>query len=285
MAEFVSIVEVGPRDGLQNEKENIPSRRKIELVDELTKCGQKRLEVTSFVSPKRVPQLADAAEVMDGIARVPGVSFSVLTPNLEGMEKAIKFHPDEVAVFTSASEGFCQHNINCSIEESLERFQPVMELAKQIGMPVRGYVSCVTNCPYDGEVEPARVARIAHFLLELGCREISLGETTGSGTPHRIGAMLDSVLAVAPSRKLAGHYHNTSGRALENIKVSLDRGLRVFDSAVAGLGGCPYAPGAKGNVATEEVVQLLHDEGFETGIDVERLTSVAVPLAQSMRSA
>lgn len=284
MGEAVSIVEVGPRDGLQNEREEIPTERKIELVDALSNCGLKRIEVTSFVSPKWVPQLADAVDVMSGITRCPGVSYSVLAPNLKGMETAIMCGPDEVAIFTSASEGFCQRNINCSIEESLERFQPVLDLAKEVEMPVRGYVSCVTDCPYDGAVEPAQVARVAYSLITLGCWEISLGDTIGSGTPDRIDAMLESVLAVMPADKLAGHYHNTNGKALENISVSLERGLRVFDSAIGGLGGCPYAPGAEGNVATEEVVQLIHKKGFETGIDLEQLTSVAVPLAQAMRS-
>jgi len=284
MGEFVSIVEVGPRDGLQNEKENVSTDRKIELVDALAKCGLQRIEVTSFVSPERIPQLADAAEVMRGITRTPGKRFSVLTPNLKGMALAIKCQPDEVAVFTSASEGFCQHNINCSIAESLDRFRPLLDRAREIGLPVRGYVSSVIDCPYDGPVEPAQVARVSGLLLTLGCREISLGDTIGAGTPHRIDAMLEAVLDVVPADTLAGHFHNTNGQALDSIKVSLAHGLRVFDSAVGGLGGCPCAPGAEGNVATEQVVQLLHDEGYETGVDLERLKSVAVPLARSMRS-
>ncbi|MCY4005222.1 MAG: hydroxymethylglutaryl-CoA lyase [Rhodobacteraceae bacterium] len=283
MGESVSIVEVGPRDGLQNEKKIIPTDQKIKLVDELARCGLKRIEATSFVSPDWVPQLADAVEVMDEITRTCGVSFSVLVPNLKGMELAIKCQADEVAIFTSASEGFCQRNINCSISESLNRFKPVLDLAGKSNLPVRGYVSCVIDCPYDGPVDPTRVASVCVALLTLGCREIGLGDTIGTGTPRRIDAMLKSVLDVIPAHKLAGHYHNTNGHALDCIKVSLAHGLRVFDSAVGGLGGCPYAPGAAGNVATEEVVQLLRNEGYETGIDLDRLKSVARPLAQAVR--
>lgn len=284
MNESVTLVEVGPRDGLQNEKQIIPTSRKIKLVDELTRCGFRRIEVTGFVSPKWVPQLADAPEVMAGITRQSDVSYSVLTPNLKGMEQAIKCRPDEVAVFTSASEGFCRRNINCSIRESLDRFQPVLDAARTAGIPVRGYVSCITDCPFDGPVAPDQVARVSYALYRLGCREISLGDTIGSGMPDRIGEVLASVLKVIPADRLAGHYHDTGGHALENIRVSLDAGLRVFDSAVGGLGGCPYAPGAKGNVATESVVRMLRREGCETGVDLERLTSVAVPMANSMRS-
>ncbi len=284
MNESVSLVEVGPRDGLQNETRIIPTARKVKLVDELARCGLRRIEVTSFVRPERVPQLADAGDVMAGITRRSGVSYSVLTPNLKGMEQAMKYSPDEVAVFTSASEGFCQRNINCSVRESLVRFQPVLEAARAAGIPVRGYVSCVIDCPFDGPVAPDQVAGVAQALDGLGCTEISLGDTTGSGTPGRISDMLASVLEVIPADRLAGHYHDTGGHALENIRVSLDAGLRVFDSAVGGLGGCPFAPGAKGNVATEAVVGMLRDEGYETGVDLERLVSVAVPMAHSMRS-
>ncbi len=284
MNESVSLVEVGPRDGLQNETRIIPTARKVKLVDELARCGLRRIEVTSFVRPERVPQLADAGDVMAGITRRSDVSYSALTPNLKGMEQAMKYRPDEIAVFTSASEGFCQRNINCSVRESLARFRPVLDAAWAAGLPVRGYVSCVIDCPFDGPVAPDQVARVAQALDGLGCREVSLGDTTGSGTPERIADMLASVLKVIPAERLAGHYHDTGGHALENIRVSLDAGLRVFDSAVGGLGGCPFAPGAKGNVATESVVGMLRREGYEAGVDLERLVSVAVPMAHSMRS-
>ncbi|MCY4260971.1 MAG: hydroxymethylglutaryl-CoA lyase [Rhodobacteraceae bacterium] len=284
MSKRVRIIEVGPRDGLQNEAETIPTGRKIRLVDTLADCGLKQIEVTGFVSPRWVPQLADAAEVMSGINRPPGTCFSVLIPNLEGMKRAIRCAPDAVAVLTSASEGFCQRNINCSIAESLNRIRSVLAFAGDRKMLVRAYISNVIECPYDGRVAPAQVARLAHTLLTLGCDEISLGDTIGAGTPDRVDAMLAAVLEAVPVTRLAGHYHNTNGRALDSIKVSLARGLRAFDSAAGGLGGCPFAPGAQGNVATEQVVQALHEEGYETGIDLEHLTSVAAPLAHGMRS-
>ena len=283
MTEPVSIVEVGPRDGLQNEQANIPSTQKIKLVDALQKCGLKRIEVTSFVNPRWVPQLADAAEVMSGINRVDGVCYSVLAPNLKGAELAIESKANEIAIFTSASEGFCQKNINCSIRESFDRFKPLVELATEFDIPVRGYVSCITHCPYDGAVEPKQVAMVVGSLQNLGCSEISLGDTIGSGTPDQIEAVLDAVLNLTSPKKLAGHFHDTSGHALENVKTSLSKGLRVFDSAIGGLGGCPFAPGAKGNVATEKLVKLLHSEGYETGVDLKRLTSVVLPLVQSMK--
>lgn len=275
MAERVTIFEMGPRDGLQNEKAMIATADKIRLVDALSDCGFAKIEVTSFVSPKWVPQMADAAEVLAGIARAPGVAYAALTPNLRGFEGALAAKADEVAIFGSASEGFSQKNINCSIAESLERFAPVAEAAKAAGVPVRGYVSCVSECPYDGPTPPGEVARVTAALLAMGCYEVSLGDTIGAGTPETIGAMLEAVLAVAPAARLAGHYHDTRGRALENIELSLKAGLRTFDSSVAGLGGCPYAPGAKGNVATEGVVALLDREGFETGIDAGKLAEVA----------
>lgn len=284
MADHVTLYEMGPRDGLQNEARMIATADKIALVDMLSECGFSAIEVTSFVSPKWVPQMSDARNVMAGIRRRDGVVYAVLTPNLRGFEAALESQANEVAVFASASEGFSQKNINCSVAESLERFKPVMQAAQSAGVPVRGYVSCITDCPYDGPTPPAAVADVARALLEMGCREISLGDTIGAATPDSISAMLDAVLPEVPADKLAGHYHDTKGRALDNIAVSLDRGIRTFDSSIGGLGGCPYAPGAKGNVATEAVVALLHQRGFETGIDTDRLTAVSL-FAQSLRSA
>ncbi|WP_417687815.1 hydroxymethylglutaryl-CoA lyase [Roseibium sp.] len=275
MSDFVTIFEMGPRDGLQNEKTFVPTADKIRLVDMLSSCGFRKIEVTSFVSPKWVPQMADAAEVLEGIYRHPAVIYSALTPNVKGYTAAKKVSADEVAVFGSASEGFSRKNINCSIDESIERFKPLLEKAHQDGMPVRGYVSCVTDCPYDGAVAPEAVAKVARQLFDIGCYEISLGDTIGAGTPETIGAMLDAVLAEIPADKLAGHYHDTRNRALDNISVSLDKGLRTFDTAIGGLGGCPYAPGAKGNVATEAVADLMAEKGFETGLDRDRLKEVS----------
>jgi hydroxymethylglutaryl-CoA lyase len=240
----------------------------------LSDCGFETIEVTSFVSPKWVPQMADAAEVMAGINRLPGVAYAALTPNLRGYQAAKAALADEVAIFAAASEGFSHKNINCSILESLERFKPVLEAAAADGLPVRGYVSCVTDCPYDGPTPPAKVAEVAVWLFDHGCYEVSLGDTIGAGTPETVAAMLDAVLDAVPPDRLAGHYHDTRGRALQNMEVSLDKGLRVFDAAVGGLGGCPYAPGAKGNVATGAVVDRLHELGFDTGIDRELLGRV-----------
>ncbi|MEM7124600.1 MAG: hydroxymethylglutaryl-CoA lyase [Pseudomonadota bacterium] len=274
MSEHVTIFEMGPRDGLQNEKAFVPTDDKIRLVDMLSGCGFSKIEVTSFVSPKWVPQMADAADVMAGIERKPGVAYAVLTPNMRGYDGAKAAHADEVAIFASASEGFSQKNINCSIAESLERFVSVLAAAKGDGVPVRGYVSCVTDCPYDGPTPPRQVAEVAARLVDMGCYEVSLGDTIGRGTPETIADMLDAVLAVVPADRLAGHYHDTGGRALDNIEVSLDKGLRTFDAAVGGLGGCPYAPGAKGNVATGPVADRLASLGFDTGIDRVRLSDV-----------
>jgi len=283
MSDFVTIFEMGPRDGLQNEKLFVPTAQKIELVDRLSNCGFRKIEVTSFVSPKWVPQMADAEEVMEGIYRHPAVVYAVLTPNVKGYTAAKKVSADEVAIFGSASEGFSKKNINCSVAESIERFKPLLEKAHEDAIPVRGYVSCVTDCPYDGATPPEKVAEVAGKLFELGCYEISLGDTIGAGTPETIAAMLDAVLKTVPADKLAGHYHDTKGRALDNIEVSLDKGLRTFDSAVGGLGGCPYAPGAKGNVATEAVLDLMARKGFDTGIDREALKAVA-EFAKGLRS-
>lgn len=283
MQEKVTIFEVGPRDGLQNEKRLISAQDKIRLVDLLSDCGFAKIEVTAFVSPKWVPQMADNAEVMAGIIRKPGISYAVLTPNLKGYEAAKAAKADEVAIFASASEGFSRANVNATIAESLERFAPIVEAAKGDGMPVRGYVSCVTDCPFDGPTPPAMVARSVAWLRDAGCYEVSLGETIGHGTPESIDAMLDAVLQEMPADRLAGHYHDTKGRALDNIAVSLERGLRTFDSSAGGLGGCPYAPGAAGNVDTMRVVEMVEERGFDTGIDRVRLAQAAA-FAQSLRS-
>ncbi|KQV27324.1 hydroxymethylglutaryl-CoA lyase [Rhizobium sp. Root1204] len=283
-ASRVSIVEMAPRDGLQNEKVLIETRDKIRLTDMLSGCGFERIEVTSFVSSNWVPQLADAAEVMAGIARPPGVRYAVLTPNMKGFEAALAAGADEVAIFASASEGFSQHNINCSIAESIERFRPVAEAARKEGIAVRGYVSCVVECPYDGVVAPESAAGVAAQLLGLGCYEISLGDTIGRGTPEAVDRMLAVVLEGIPAQKLAGHFHDTSGRALDNIGVALDRGLRVFDASVGGLGGCPYAPGAKGNVDTLLVDRYVRSRGFVTELDEDALEAASL-FARSLRSA
>lgn len=267
----VTVYEVGPRDGLQNEARMIPATDKIRLVDLLTDAGFSKIEVTSFVSPKWVPQMADAAEVMAGIRRRPGVTYAALVPNMQGYDGSRAAQAGEIEVFAAASEAFSQKNINCSIGESLARFKPVLEAARRDGVPVRGAVSCVTDCPYSGVVPPEDVARVTAALVDMGCHQIGLGDTIGRGTPETIGAMLDAVLKVADADQLAGHYHDTGGRAIDNIHVSLERGLRTFDSAVSGLGGCPYAPGAKGNVATGRVVDYLADNGYATGIDRAKL--------------
>jgi len=275
MPDFVRIFEMGPRDGLQNEAAMISTADKVDLVDRLSGCGFDHIEVTSFVSPKWVPQMADAAEVLAGITRKEGVVYAALTPNLRGYQAARAAKADEVAIFASASEGFSQANINCSIEESLARFAPLVAAAAADGIPVRGYVSCVVECPYDGPVAPEAVARVAAALLAMGCYEISLGDTVGAGVPDTIAAMLEAVVQVVPADKLAGHYHDTNGRAVENIEVSLKAGLRTFDSAIGGLGGCPYAPGAAGNVDTLAVAKKLSALGYETGLDAARLEAVA----------
>ncbi len=282
MGDTVEIFEVGPRDGLQNEKRQIPTAEKIALVDCLSRAGFRRIEVASFVSPKWVPQMADSADVLAGIARRKSISYAALTPNMRGFEGAVVAQADEVAIFGSASEGFSKANINATIAESLERFKPVAEAAKAAGVPVRGYVSCVSECPYDGPTDPGQVARVAAALFAMGCYEISLGDTIGQATPERIDAMLAAAASVVPTAQLAGHYHDTSGRALANIEVSLERGLRVFDAAVGGLGGCPYAPGAAGNVATEAVHERLTALGYATGLDAGILGQAA-EMARVMR--
>ncbi len=283
MTESVEIFEVGPRDGLQNEKVQIPTRDKVALVDLLSQSGFRRIEVASFVSPKWVPQMADSAEVLARITRAPGVSYAALTPNMQGFGRAVEAGADEIAIFGSASEGFSRKNINCSIAKSFARFRPVAEAAHAANLRVRGYVSCVTDCPYDGPISPAQVAEVAGALFEMGCYEISLGDTIGKGTPESIGAMLEAVVEVIPAEELAGHYHDTGGRALDNIEASLRMGVRVFDAAVGGLGGCPYAPGAAGNVATEAVNALLERLGYETGLDAAVLDRAAA-MARKMRT-
>lgn len=267
----VRMVEVGPRDGLQNEAQILPAAVKIALIDRLAAAGLPVVEATSFVSAKWVPQMADGAEVMAGITRRPGTSYPVLVPNLRGFEAAMAAKAEEVAVFAAASESFSQRNINCSIAESLERFAPVMSAAKAAGVRVRGYVSCVLGCPYEGAVAPAKVAEVALRLAEMGCYEISLGDTIGVGTPGKAAAMIETVARSLPVERLAVHFHDTYGQALANILAALECGVAVVDSSVAGLGGCPYAPGAGGNVASEDVLYMLNGLNIETGVDLDAL--------------
>jgi hydroxymethylglutaryl-CoA lyase len=267
----VRIVEVGPRDGLQNEKGEVPAAVKLELIDRLGDAGLRSIEATAFVSPKWIPQMADHTEVLEGIRRRPGVSYPVLTPNLKGFEAARAAGATEVAVFGAASESFSKKNINCSIAESLERFRPVVDAAKASDIKVRGYISCVVACPYEGAIAPEKVAEVAGALYDMGCYEVSLGDTIGAGTPGRTQAMIESCLRRVPADKLAGHYHDTYGQALANIYASLEMGLASFDSSVSGLGGCPYAKGASGNVATEDVLYMLHGLGIETGVDLDKV--------------
>ncbi len=273
----VRIVEVGPRDGLQNEKVLVPADVKVELIARLADAGLPAVEATSFVSPKWVPQMGDNTEVLTRVlaARRPGVDYPVLTPNLKGFEAALAAGAEEVAVFGAASESFSQKNINCSIAESLERFRPVTEAALAAGIKVRGYVSCVVGCPYEGAIDPEAVADVALTLFEMGCYEISLGDTIGAGNPDTVSRMLDAVIKRIPVGRLAGHYHDTYGMAVANICASLQKGVTVFDASVGGLGGCPYAAGASGNVATEDVVWLMRGLGIETGVDLDKLVDVA----------
>ncbi|MEM9778919.1 MAG: hydroxymethylglutaryl-CoA lyase [Pseudomonadota bacterium] len=282
MPERLTIFEVGPRDGLQNEAQPIPTAGKIALVDALTAAGLREIEVTSFVSPRWVPQLADAAEVMAGIHRAPAVRYSALTPNMRGFDAARAAGAGMVAVFAAASESFSQKNINCSIDESFERFAPILEAARTEQVPVRGYISCVTDCPFEGPVAPAAVASVARRLRAAGVAQISLGETLGRARPEAVWGMLDAVLEEAPPELLAGHFHDTSGGALENVAVAAARGLRVFDSAVGGLGGCPYAPGAAGNLASERLLDWARVEGYETGVDPAALAAAGA-LAQHLK--
>ncbi|MBB5211315.1 hydroxymethylglutaryl-CoA lyase [Microbulbifer hydrolyticus] len=267
----VKIVEVGPRDGLQNEKQPISVATRVQLIDLLSESGLQVIEAGSFVSPKWVPQMASSEEVLAGIQRAPGVVYSALTPNMFGYERARDAGADEVAVFGAASESFTRKNINCSIEESLERFRPLAEQARADGIPVRGYVSCVLGCPYEGEIKPQKVAEVSRALLDMGCYEISLGDTIGVGTPEKARYMIETVAQQVPMEKLAVHFHDTYGQALANIYAALQAGIKVVDSAVAGLGGCPYARGASGNVASEDVLYMLDGLGIHTGIDLARL--------------
>ena len=280
----VRLVEMSPRDGLQNEPGPvIDTAIKTGLIDRLADCGLNHIESASFVSPKWVPQMGDAAEVMAGIKRKAGVRYSVLTPNLRGFENALAAGVDEVAVFGAASESFSQKNINCSIAESLERFLPVMEAAKQHHIPVRGYVSTVLGCPYEGDIAPEQVAKVAKALAELGCYEISLGDTIGVGTPLKAKRMLEAVAAEVPIEKLAAHFHDTYGQALANLYAVLEEGIAVIDSSVAGLGGCPYAKGASGNVATEDVLYLLNGLGIETGVDLNKLVTTGEWISEQLK--
>lgn len=271
----VEIVEMSPRDGLQNEAVHVPTPRKVALIDALSACGFRRVEATSFVSPRWVPQLADAAKVMEAIERAPGTAYGALTPNMRGLDGAIAARADWVAVFASASEGFSRANLNCSTAESLERFAPVCEAAAERGVPVRGYVSCVVACPYDGPTDPRDVARMVTALHAMGCYEVSLGDTIGAGTPATVDAMLDAVLDMAPASMLAGHFHDTGGNAVANVAAAAERGLAVFDGSVGGLGGCPYAPGAKGNVDTLALDAWARSEGRSTGLDPAALERAA----------
>ncbi|HYL48192.1 MAG TPA: hydroxymethylglutaryl-CoA lyase [Stellaceae bacterium] len=269
----VRVVEVGPRDGLQNEAKTVPTATKVALIERLADAGLKTIEAGSFVSPKWVPQMADTAAVMQALKRRPGVSYQVLVPNLKGFEAAQAAKADEVAIFAAASETFSRRNINCSIAESIERFIPVMDAAKAAGIRVRGYISCVIDCPYEGAVAPVAVADVAARLSALGCYEISLGDTIGSGTPARVVAMIEAVTPRVPRERLAIHCHDTYGQALANILAALENGIATVDSSVAGLGGCPYAPGAAGNVASEDVVYMLDGLRIEHGIDLAKLAA------------
>jgi hydroxymethylglutaryl-CoA lyase len=270
----VEIVEVGPRDGLQNERISLSAKDKIDFIDQLSLVGYKRIEAGSFVSPKWVPQMASSDEVIRTIKRADGIRYSALTPNIKGFDLAMQVGVQEVAIFGAASESFSQKNINCSIQESLERFSPVVAKAKQHNIPVRGYVSCVLGCPYEGDIKVEDVVTVSKALLDMGCYEVSLGDTIGVGTPLKTKALIEACLLVIPSRQLAVHFHDTYGQALANILTAIQLGIRVIDSSVAGLGGCPYAKGASGNVASEDVVYMLHNMGINTGIDLKKLIQV-----------
>lgn len=282
LPKFVRMVEVGPRDGLQNEKSMVPTAVKVELVNRLSDAGLSVVEAASFVSPKWVPQMGDSADVLAGIARKPGVRYAALTPNLKGLEGALAAKANEVAVFGAASESFSQKNINCSIAESLDRFAPVMEQAKAAGVPVRGYVSCVLGCPYEGEIAPRAVADVAERLFAMGCYEISLGDTIGTGTPTKAQLMIAAVAERVPVDKIAVHFHDTYGQALANILAALQMGVAVVDSSVAGLGGCPYAKGASGNVASEDVLYMLNGLGIETGVDLDKLIAAGAFISDAI---
>ena len=278
----VKIVDVGPRDGLQNEKEPVPAEIKIGLVHRLQDAGLKEIEVTSFVSPKWVPQMADNAQVMAGIQRKPGVRYSVLTPNMKGFEAALPSRPDEIVVFGAASQAFSQRNINCSIEESIERFAPVVEAARAKGIYVRGAISCAVGCPYEGEVSPDRVELVARLMKQIGVQHMGVADTIGVGTPLKVRAAMEAALEHFPLAETSGHFHDTYGQALSNIFECLQLGIATFDTSVSGLGGCPYAKGATGNVATEDVVYLLHGLGIRTGIDLDRLVDAGAFISRQI---
>ena len=280
--EHVRLVEVGARDGLQNEANPVSTEIKLELIDRLGDAGVSYIEAASFVSPKWVPQMGDAREVMTGIQRRSGVTYAALTPNLKGLESALECGVQEVAVFGAASESFTQKNINCSIAESLERFAPVIELAQKSGIPVRGYVSTVMGCPYEGDIAPSKVAEVSKTLFDMGCYEISLGDTVGVGTPLKAKRMLEAVNQHIPMNKLAAHFHDTYGQALANLYAVLEEGIAVIDSSVAGLGGCPYAKGAAGNVASEDVIYLLNGLGIKSGINLEKLAATGDWITRSI---
>jgi hydroxymethylglutaryl-CoA lyase len=278
----VKIVEVGPRDGLQNEKQSVSTATKVELIRRLGDAGLKSIEATAFISPKWVPQMADAAEVMAKIERREGVAYSVLVPNMKGFEAALAAGAKEIAIFGAASETFSQKNINCSIAESLERFRSVVAAAREADIKVRGYVSCVLGCPYQGEVKPTAVAEVAWALFEMGCYEVSLGDTIGTGTPVATKAMIEAVAKRMPLKKIAGHFHDTWGMAIANIYASLQLGVSVFDASVGGLGGCPYAAGSAGNVATEDVAWLLEGLGVKSDLDLDRLVDTAAWISREL---
>jgi len=278
----VRIVEVGPRDGLQNEAMTVPTETKIAFIDRLSDTGLSVIEATAFVSAKWVPQMADNAEVMAGITRKPGVSYPVLVPNMKGLQAATQAGATDIAVFAAASESFSHKNINCSIDESLERFGAVLEAARNAGIRVRGYVSCVLGCPYEGDIAPQSVAQVSSKLFDMGCYEISLGDTIGVGTPGRAQTMIDAVAEKIPRECLAGHFHDTYGQALANILACMERGIAVFDSSVAGLGGCPYARGASGNVATEDVLYMLSGLGIDTGVDLDAVINAGRQISDAL---
>lgn len=278
----VKLVEVGPRDGLQNEKQPVSAATKIELVHRLQAAGSKEIEVTSFVSPKWVPQMADNAEVMQGITRVPGVRYSVLVPNMKGYEAAVLTQPDEIVVFGAASEAFSQKNINCSIAQSIERFAPVVEAARAAGIYVRGAMSCTVGCPYEGEVPPAQVAYLAKLMKDIGVQHIGVADTIGVGTPIKTRKAIEATLQHFDIDDVSGHFHDTYGQAVANTLAALSMGVWQFDTAVAGLGGCPYAKGATGNVATEDVVYMLHGMGIDTGLDLDQLVDTGEFISQAL---
>ncbi|QKS28282.1 MAG: hydroxymethylglutaryl-CoA lyase [Candidatus Accumulibacter similis] len=286
LPESVKLVEVGPRDGLQNERQIVPTAVKVGMIERLCDAGLPVIEAGSFVSPQWVPQMADSGEVLRAVLASPrrrrGVSFPVLTPNLRGFDAAVEAGARQVAIFAAVSESFSQKNINCSVSESLKRFAAVVDSASALDIPVRGYVSCVIACPYEGRIAPQKVAAVAQRLFEMGCHEISLGDTIGAGTPVRVQQMIEACAAVVPLDRLAGHYHDTYGMAIANVYASLEVGMAVFDSSIGGLGGCPYAPGASGNVATEDVLFLLQGLGIDSGMDMDALLIASEYIAQHL---